>query len=359
MDSMNDARILIVGAGPTGLTAGLELARRGIVPDIIDRKEQASTLSRAVGILPRSLDILRPSGVTEKLLEEGIKLENISLYRGRTEAFSFSLNGGHPNWEFGLALAQDRTESILHDAFVKYGGRVKYSTELQDLNQNSENVFVTTADGMRVEYDYVIGADGVQSITRKALGIDFIGFDLPETWSIADVDAPDWENHDRFTMCMLPGGKVVVVAPLERTRFRVISNTADALKTLPLRMHAKNIRRKGTFKISIRQVANYSVGRVFLAGDAAHCHSPAGGRGMNLGIADAAELAGRFANNTLDGYSVSRYADGKRTIAASEQIRKVVASKNPIVRGTLVLGLAFINQFPFTKKLLAKRFLSD
>jgi len=77
-------RILIVGAGPTGLTAAVELARRGIVADIIDRKDKASTLSRAVGILPRSLDILGPSGVTERLLEEGVKLEEISVYRGRS-----------------------------------------------------------------------------------------------------------------------------------------------------------------------------------------------------------------------------------------------------------------------------------
>lgn len=352
-------RILIVGAGPTGLTAAVELARRGIVADIIDRKEKSSTLSRAVGILPRSLDILGPSGVTKRLLEEGVKLEEISVYRGRSEALTFSLSGVHARWGFALALAQDRTEAVLRDAFVKFGGSVRYSTGLETLRQDENRVFVTTADGIEAEFDYVIGADGIQSAARRALGIDFVGHDLPETWSIADVDAPNWENRDKFTMCLLPKGVIVVVAPLERERFRVISNTVDALKTLPLDLHVKNIRRQGTFKISIRQVTDYSIGRVYLAGDAAHCHSPAGGRGMNLGIADAAELAERFVKNSLEGYNKSRHSAGARTIAASEQIRKLVTSKNPLKRGALIVGFALINFFPSTKQRLAKQFLGD
>ena len=100
-------RILIVGAGPTGLTAGVELARRGIVADIIDRKEKASTLSRAVGILPRSLDILGPSGVSERVLREGVELEKISLYRGKSEALSFSLKGNNIEAAKKVASAND------------------------------------------------------------------------------------------------------------------------------------------------------------------------------------------------------------------------------------------------------------
>ena len=352
-------RILIVGAGPTGLTVGVELARRGIVADIIDSKEKASTLSRAVGILPRSLDILGSSGVTERLLDEAVKIENVSLYRGNSEALTFPLKGGHSKWDFLLALAQDRTEAALHDAFVKYDGNVRYSTKLLELRQDEERVFVTTADGIEKEYDYVIGADGIQSVTRKSLGIEFVGHDLPETWSIADVDASNWENHDKFIVCVLPKGVIVVVAPLERERFRVISNTEDALKTLPLKIEVTNIRRQGKFKISIRQATDYSLGRVFLAGDAAHCHSPAGGRGMNLGIADAAELAERFSNNTLDGYSESRHLDGASIIADSEQIRKLVTSANPFKRAVLVIALAFFNIFPSLKIQLAKQLLGD
>jgi len=247
----------------------------------------------------------------------------------------------------------------LRDVFIDLGGNVQFSTELKSLRQDETRVFATTADGTETEYDYVIGADGIESVTRKSMGIDFVGYDLPETWSIADVDSSNWENYDRFTMCMLPDRVISVVAPLERKRFRVISNTIDALETLPLKMDVTNIRREGTFKISIRQVTDYSRGRVFLAGDAAHCHSPAGGRGMNLGIADAAELAGRFVNNTLDGYSKSRHADGKATIALSERMRKLVTTKSALTRGAMGFGFTMINLIPSIKKRLAKQFLGD
>ena len=356
---MTNKKLLIVGAGPTGLTAAVELARRGIVADVIDKKEAASTLSRAVGILPRSLDILGPSGVTERLLSEGVKLEKISMYRGTKEVLTFHTKGAHPRWDYGVALAQDRTEAALHDAFANSGGEVRYGVELKSLEQHKNLVSVTTTDGSTSEYTRVLGADGVGSATRKSLGIEFVGFDLPETWSIADVDSSDWANYDRFTMSMLPDGVVVVVAPLERNRFRVISNTEDSLKTLPLPMAVSNVRRAGTFNISIRQVEKYSEGNVFLAGDAAHCHSPAGGRGMNLGIADADEFAERLINGTLDGYSSSRHVDGKRTIELSEQIRKFVITKSSVKKGLLALAFFGINVFPPAKRILARRFLGD
>ena len=164
------------------------------------------------------------------------------------------------------------------------------------------------------------------AVQRQLLNLEFRGHDLPETWSIADVDSEDWPNADTFTLCRLSGGNVVVVVPLEHKRFRVVSNTGDALAALPLKMNATNIRRAGQFKISIRQVAKYSVGRVFLAGDAAHCHSPVGGRGMNLGIADGAELARRMVAGELDGYGDARHKVGEQVIAGSEAVRKVMTS---------------------------------
>ena len=358
MVDVKDARLLIVGAGPTGLTVGVELARRGIIPEIIDKKPKASTLSRAVGILPRSLEILEPSGVTDRLISEGITVTEIGLYRGTKNALSFSLKGGHPKRDYVIALAQDRTEAALHEKFVELGGSVEYNCKLEGLSQDPDSV-VVSYNGESHEYDYVIAADGIRSFTRESVGIDFVGFDLPETWSIADVDAVEWADAKRFIMCLLPKGEVVVVVPLEANRFRVISNTENALASLPLNMDIQNIRREGNFTISIRQAASYSKGRVFLAGDAAHCHSPAGGRGMNLGIADAAELAERFAKDSLSGYSKSRHLDGEKTIAASERLRKAVTSTNPFARGTLIAGAALFSVIPPAKRILARQFLGD
>ncbi len=189
------------------------------------------------------------------------------------------------------------------------------------------------------------------------MGIDYPGFELPEIWSIADVDANDWPNQDVFTGCLLRDGRIVVVVPLEQKRFRVISNTKDALTALPLKMNVTNIRRAGTFEISVRQVNEYRKGRVFLAGDAAHCHSPVGGRGMNLGIADAADLARRMHENDLEGYSDARHVDGATTIEFSEQARKTLTSTNPITRFVIRSIFKLTSHTPYLQRRAARRAL--
>ncbi len=245
----------------------------------------------------------------------------------------------------------------MRDVLSEFGGVVRYGTELVNLHQDADKVTTETRDGTTAEYDYVVGADGARSTTRQLLNIDFRGHDLPETWSIADVDAEDWPNTDAFTLCRLSGGNVVVVVPLEHKRFRVISNTGDALAALPLKMNVTNIRRAGQFKISIRQVAQYNVGRVFLVGDAAHCHSPVGGRGMNLGIADGAELARRMVDDELDGYGEARHKVGKQVIAGSEAIRKVMTSRNPVTRFLVRTVLRTASVTPVLQRMFAKKIL--
>ncbi len=350
-------RVLIVGAGPTGLTAGVELARRGIHTEVIDQKPGPSKLSRAVGILPSSLSVLAPSGVTKHLLEEGIKVQEVRVFSGVRRVLSLSLKGGHSDRDYFIALAQDRTEEILRKALIEFGGSVTYSRKLIHLDQSDERTVVGTSDGHESAYDIVIGADGIKSKTRERLGIEYPGFDLPETWSIADVDAHNWPNTGVFTICLLNGGCVVVVVPLEAERFRVISNTEDALATLPLPMNVITKHREWQFNISIRQASRYDMGRVFLAGDAAHCHSPAGGRGMNLGISDAAELASRIATERLNGYSASRHQAGVNTIAASERARRVLTSTSFLTRIMTISACHVINIAPFLQRPLARVFL--
>ena len=350
-------KVLIVGAGPAGLTAAVELARRGVVSDVIDQGESGSGLSRAVGIMPASLEILRPSGVTERLLAEGMKFRHVRIYRHSSLALALPLKGSGTDDGFILGLAQDRTETHLRDVLSELGGAVRYRTELADLRQDANKVTVRMRDGAEADYDYVVGADGARSTTRGLLNIDFPGHDLPGTWSIADVDAEGWPNTDAFTVCRLSGGNVVVVAPLEPQRFRVVSNTAEALAALPLKLNVTNIRRAGEFEISIRQAAQYGVGRVFLVGDAAHCHSPVGGRGMNLGIADGAELARRMVEGGLDGYGQARHKVGKEIIAGSEAIRKVMTSRNPVTRFLVLAVLKTASFMPALRRQFAKKIL--
>ncbi len=352
-------RVLIVGAGPTGLTTAVELARQGITPEVIDQREDPSSLSRAVGILPRSLKLLELSGVTQRLLDEGIHMQSMEIFKGSRSAARISIKGGHPEHDYVVALAQDRTEAALRDTLTEFGGTVSYGQELIALHQKNERVVVHTREGAEDAFDLVVGADGIRSKTRECAGIDYPGFDLPETWSIADVDAQNWINPDSFTVCLLADRKVVVVAPLEPTRYRVVSNTENALQSLPLPLDITGIRREGTFTISIRQATHYNKGRVYLAGDAAHCHSPVGGRGMNLGIADAADLAHRIVKNDLTGYSTARHADGVRIIAQSEQIRGIFTTTNPITRMIRNAFFPLINASTVLQRRAAQRMLGD
>jgi 2-polyprenyl-6-methoxyphenol hydroxylase-like FAD-dependent oxidoreductase len=265
--------------------------------------------------------------------------------------------GDDPDRDMLLALAQDRTENIMCKRLAEMGPKVRYSVALTGFGQNDRTVTARFDDGTTQEFDYLIGADGVHSTVRDGLGIAFEGHDLPEKWSIADVEAENWPNPRAFTICRLRDGHVCVVVPLEAARYRVISNTEDALGTLPLPITITRIRRAGAFHISVRQVPTYGKGLVYLAGDAAHCHSPVGGRGMNLGISDSAELAERMLAGTLDGYSPSRHAAGRQVIALSERGRKAVTTPTWYAHYLFAGALFMLNHLPMAQRKLRQTLL--
>ena len=352
--------IIIVGAGPTGLTAGIEFMRRGASVEIIDKKKMGSTLSRAVGINPHSLKLLETSGVTDKLLAEGIPYHAAYFYRGRKAWVTLKLTAASPiqyGYNFMLGLPQDRTEAILRDTFEGLGGTLYYDTELKNISQTEDKVTVITTEGKHFEGDYVVGADGVASLTRELMGIQSMGTELPDLWSIADVDADAEQLAEGVSLYMLPRGEMVFVAPIGAGRFRLVSNTKRALDSMPFALNTTHIRREADFKIKISQVETYQKGRVFLAGDAAHSHSPAGGRGMNLGIADAADLAEKLVNGEASQYTQARHKEGKKIIAGSEVLRKALTTNNPVKKMLLLCGLKCVATIPVLQKKIASRFL--
>lgn len=344
--------VLIVGAGPTGLMAALEFARKGIFAEIVDAKECPSPLSRAVGILPASMQRLKASGASEQILKEGVYFKNIRIQKGNSMLIDIDASEILSAEDLPISLPQDRTEAIMSAVLKKKGVDVKYNYKVVDIQTDQTEARVTFLDGETKKYDWVIGADGVNSTVREKLGIDFSGYDLSEIWSIADVELNKEYKAESFFGWILDGEEkdIVVMVPIGARRVRVISSTPDSMAALPIKLDIKNIRRMGTFKISVRQAADYVKGRVLLAGDAAHTHSPVGGRGMNLGIDDACEAVEAIIEGKIDQYNILRRKKGARTIRGTEIIRKALVSNNPIekilvnVIGYSVRSLGFIRK---------------
>ncbi|MFA0813296.1 FAD-dependent oxidoreductase [Microbulbifer epialgicus] len=347
-------KVLIVGGGPTGLTAALELARRGLHAKVIDRRDSTSTLSRAVGITSRSLELLSHSGVAEKLIEEGVAVRSACIYLGNRLALELPLHSGRIYFPTILGLPQDRTEAIMANRLKGWGVEVGYQIELQGLREEPNGVVALFSEGTEERFDLIIGADGVRSTVRKAAGIAYPGFDLEDRWSIADVDTEGWPPREKFTLVKASSGIVAVAVPIGEDRHRLVASCDNAIGAFPMGLKVRKIYREGTFKISVRQAESYSKGRICLAGDAAHCHSPVGGRGMNLGIADAAELAKRVVDGSLAGYSEFRHREDKKVMDITERGRKMISGKSLKARLEFRALLALANSLPALKRKLGQ-----
>lgn len=347
--------MLIVGAGPTGLTAAAELARGGLIPTVIEKRTEPSVLSRAVGIIPATMDLLTPMGAADPIRAEAISIRAAIVHSGAKQVARIALDRDPDLRVFGLP--QDRTEAHLSDALTRHGGAVRYGAPLESLTL-AGGVATATIQGEVHEFDHVVGADGTRSLVRKAVGQSYDGVDVPGIWSIADVEIEDIPNIDCLNLYLLPKGRLSMVIPLEANRVRIVSNTPNALEILPVKLPIVSLRREGRFDISVRQVSAYRTGPVLLAGDAAHCHSPVGGRGMNLGIADAADLAARLLGETLDGYASERHRIGAAIMAQTEAMRKIMTAANPLTRSAALLALRAINLIPALNRRVARQVLT-
>jgi 2-polyprenyl-6-methoxyphenol hydroxylase-like FAD-dependent oxidoreductase len=320
--------ILIVGAGPTGLTAALELRRRGLRPQIVERDAGPTPLSKAVGVAPHSLDLLEASGATERLLARGVRMRGFQVWRGEDLLGQIDMRRLEHRFDFLLCLPQSETETAMAELLAEAGVQVGWRTELVGLRTEGERL-VALLEGERgrreAAFDVVLGADGVHSRVREALGLAFEGRTHERLWSIADGRIANWPNDRLWGQLFVhANGDVGVVVPIAEDRFRAISNTPDALACAAPAYAAAEVLRTDTFHIPARQASRYGVGGAFLAGDAAHAHSPVGARGMNLGIEDAVAFAARLAAGTLAGYEAERRPVGRRWIDLSERLLAAV-----------------------------------
>jgi 2-polyprenyl-6-methoxyphenol hydroxylase-like FAD-dependent oxidoreductase len=348
-------KILIVGAGPCGLTAALELTRHGFAPRIIDKEPGPTPLSKAVGISPRSLEILEPTGVTERLLAQGIRMQGVQARYEDRLLTTIQIRRLPHRFNFLLALPQSQTETLMEDSLETLGVKVEWNAELKDIRLAGDKVEAELAGARSGTFDYVFAADGAHSRVREVLGMGFSGYTHKRLWSIADVEIPDWPFPEATAMANLHRtGDMGFIIPIGPKRFRAISNTPEALSQLPGVESAK-VSQAGTFHIPVRQADRYQTGGVFLGGDAAHVHSPIGARGMNLGIEDAFVFARRFAERTLQGYTAERHPVGHRWIVLSERLLGAVQSHNPLLIPLRNLAIRTVGGLPALQKPMMER----
>jgi len=329
----HDTRILIVGAGPVGLTLACLLAASGTPFRLIDAKSGTVQESRALGVHARTLELMQTLGLARDFVRHGRATRYMTFHHRDRPLFSldFDVLRRDTAYPFYLILPQSVTEALLYAKLRELGGEVEWDTPLRSLEEKDDHV-AAHFDGVSLSYPQVVGCDGASSVVRKSLGIGFSGFTYDARFVLSEVRiAQDCLPTDATHVILgqdailaaipLPNGAYRLVGPdkfashdlesgagisfdafagfLNRNRLLPQAGFHDASRVVSYRMQKR---------VADRFMAG---GRVFLAGDAAHIHSPAGGQGMNMGMQDAANLAWRLTT----GIAPAAYETERRAVA--------------------------------------------
>jgi 2-polyprenyl-6-methoxyphenol hydroxylase-like FAD-dependent oxidoreductase len=327
---MTEHAVVVVGGGPTGMMLGAELTMAGTDVLVVERRETPELESaRAGGLHARTLEVLDQRGVVDRFLAEGRVAQTTGFGYIPLDISDFPTRFPH-----GLALWQQHIERILAGWVDDLGVPMRRGHEVVGISQDDDGVDVEVSDGTTIRAQYLVGCDGGRSLVRRAAGIDFPGLDASASWLIAEFDVTDEPPGG-----ILPGGGGV--GPVDPQKggnpYRAALREARAdhedeatLEDLRATLvaifgtdfGARNPTWISRFTDAARQAASYRSGRVLLAGDAAHVHSPHGGQGLNLGVQDAVNLGwklarvvnGTSADAVLDTYHHERHPVGARVL---------------------------------------------
>ncbi|MER7733184.1 FAD-dependent monooxygenase [Streptomyces erythrochromogenes] len=361
--------VAVVGAGPTGLALAVTLAGAGIDFVLLDRQAEGANTSRAAVVHARTLEVLDeldPSGaLTADLVGRGVPVSRFRIRDGARPlaAVDFDrLPTAHP---YTLMVPQYETEAVLLRRLRALGGDVHRPYEVTGVVQDANGATLTTATGETLRAAYVVGADGMHSAVRTAAGIAFEGSAYEESFVLADV-AMDWAPGPGEVSLVFGTAGLTVIAPLPGGRYRIVATVAEAPaepdlafvralldERVPGRAAVRELIWSSRFRIHHRVADRYRAGRLLLAGDAAHVHSPAGGQGMNTGIQDGYALGRALAGGDLDGYEAARRPVALRVVALTHRMTRVATTRSRAVRAVRNALLPVLARIPALRMRLA------
>ena len=383
---MDSSTVLVVGAGPTGMTAAIELKRAGLNVRIIDKSSHTALHSQALVVQPRTLEQWQRYGIAASAVARGRKLNEAKFWSNGKSILTFTFDQVPSLYKFVLFLPQTETETLLNEHLQSLGMHVERATELTSLTQNGDKLTATLRlpDGKTetLEPRWLFGCDGAHSIVREKMKIPFEGGSVGISFFLGDlvIDGPDAPDNE--LAIHLRHGDVVFMGRLSDRLTRLIvalhskQNEGDHVELsiqdfqnavdhagVRVKIHAAEW--MTPFYVNDRQAANYRAGNVFLAGDASHIHSPVGGQGMNTGIQDVANLAWKLAavergaaDSLLDSYEEERAEVGRALLRSTERGLKLATSANPVVEAARDLLAPILNGLhPFQRSVVG--FISE
>lgn len=358
-----DTDVLIVGAGPVGLFLANEFARRGLRWRIVEARPAQSEHSKALAIFPRTLEIFDMAGIAAPFLERANRVEWAAVIsHGRTLARMHFTPDETP-YSFVAMVPQDVTEKILVDELRRKGGAVEYDTTFVSAAQADGCVRVTLdhkGDRSSATASYVVGCDGAHSAVRHLLNLPFEGAEYHDSFMLADVETNETLPASEMHLCPHELGPLAIF-PMSAIRRRIVATveqaeddapSLDFVRNMlaargPSGIEARSLHWSSYFRIHHRQVARLRVGRMFVAGDAAHIHSPFGGQGMNTGLQDVWNLAwkldfavrGFAGDHLLESYTAERRPVIKHVIDVTDFMTRAMATPSKlaqVARNTII-----------------------
>ncbi|HSO91652.1 MAG TPA: FAD-dependent monooxygenase [Arthrobacter sp.] len=362
--------VLVVGAGPTGLTAACEALRHGLSVRIIDRKQERSTHSKALVTHARTLEVFQTMGTADAMLARGVPFAALTAHSGsQRQATRIDLVGlpwGDTAYPFWLSVPQDATELVLKEHLNSLGGVVEWGTSLEEIHDGDDHVqaLVTRDAGTeRVSARWLLGCDGGRSRVRDQVGLRLTRRDAGATFILADVKSTLPMTQNEGYVYLDPDGLLLIVPMPEPDRWRIIAHvptpaeeskvTVDAAfldelirQRSGLEFGSHDVKWTSQFNLSHGLANHFRAGRVFLAGDAAHIHSPVGGQGLNTGVQDAHNLLWKLAavdrldspeaaERLLDSYEAERRDTARSMVTGVARVTTALTTRRSSIRRVL------------------------